>query len=149
MARRRGIPKGAPFAKRPFGRLLLVLFLPVKKRTFHCTFLFPARWKNRIAEAMRFQSVEKLRRIFRASGKHISKHFVSGRVPDTKYLSDRKRANSPPLADCLCAAAGCKTCRKAPKGIFDSLKEETFVSSFLSGCCPSLTKCTRMDGKIL
>ena len=71
-----------------------------------------------------FQIVEKVpRRDRRCSGESSQIHFRPGRVPGRKYLSGCKCGICSPWANKLCAQQTAKTCREAPMGIFDSLKQ--------------------------
>ena len=65
--------------------------------------------------------LKKLRRIFRVSEKQSLKHFVSGRVPDTKYFSGCKCTSCAPTAHKECAQQTAKNWRKRPQAFFDKL----------------------------
>ena len=70
----------------------------------------------------RVRLLKKLRRIFRVSEKQSLKHFVSGRVPDTKYFSGCKCTSCAPTAHKECAQQTAKNWRKRPQAFFDKLK---------------------------
>ena len=57
-----------------------------------------------------------------AAANKVKTRFLPGRVPGRKHFSGCKCGICPPTGDKLCAQQTAKTCRKAPKGFFDNLK---------------------------
>ena len=68
------------------------------------------------------QTEEKASQNFLRSKKQSQNHFASGRVPDAKYASGCKCGIWSLTANKFCAQQTAKICRKAPKGIFDTLR---------------------------
>ena len=77
--------------------------------------------KNRCQPAAVLSVSKKSHRVCRLRWQIDSKRFLPGRVPGRKHFSGRKCGICPPVGDKLCARQTAKTCRKAPKGFFDSL----------------------------
>ena len=102
----------------------------------YCGFLYipskrAKRKSRKSVPALRL--LKKLRRIFRVSEKQSLKHFVSGRVPDTKYFSGCKCTSCAPTAHKECAQQTAKNWRKRPQAFFDKLKSLPFPGGiFLS-----------------
>ena len=81
--------------------------------------LFPAGKRHGVFRGS--TACQKKRYFHNVGSKLILNYVPPGRVPGGTYFTGCKCGICPPSGDKLCAQQTAKTCRKAPKGFFDSL----------------------------